>query len=191
MATATFPDDCLPPEAVYESREALFESINLWAKTRGYAFVTQRSTKEKNGNCTVIYGCNRSYKPPSTSTSHQRRTTTRVTGCPFSIIAKESTSSGWALKHRPNQRFSKHNHEPSQHPSAHPVHQQLSRGTAQLAAFSNAGLAPKEIQTLVQESSSLATRQDIYNRIADVRRDSYKGQSPIHALANQLDKEGF
>jgi hypothetical protein len=55
----------------------------------------------------------------------------------------------------------------------------------------NAGIAPKEIQTIVRQSGSLATRQDIYNRIADVRRDACEGQSPIHALANQLDKEGF
>jgi hypothetical protein len=62
---------------------------------------------------------------------------------------------------------------------------------SQLASFSNAGLPPKEIQTLVRQSGSLATRQDIYNRIADVRRDACEGQSPIHALTNQLDKEGF
>jgi hypothetical protein len=43
----------------------------------------------------------------------------------------------------------------------------------------------------VQQGGSLATRQDIYNRIADARRDACEGQSPIHALASQLDKEGF
>ena len=190
MATATFPDDCLPPEAVYESREALFKAINSWAKTRGYAFSTQRSTKEKNGKLTVIYACDRSQKSPTTPISFQRRTTTRKTNCPFSVLAKESSNT-WVLKHRPDQRFSQHNHEPSQYPSAHPVHRQLSGGMEQLATLSNAGLAPKEIQTLVRESGSLATRQDIYTRIADVRRDACGGQSPIHALANQLDKEGF
>ena len=86
---------------------------------------------------------------------------------------------------------SMHNHEPSCHPSAHSIHQQLSGGTSQLASFSNAGSAPKEIQTLARQSGSLATRQDVYNQIAAVRRDSCEGQSPIHALANQLDKEGF
>jgi len=42
----------------------------------------------------------------------------------------------------------------------------LSGGTSQLASFSRAGLAPKEIRTLVQESGSLATQKDIYNQIA-------------------------
>ena len=112
-----------------------------------------------------------------------------MTNCPFSILAKES-SEGWILKHRFGQQFSSHNHEPSLHASAHPVHRQLSH-TPQLEALSNAGLAPKEVQTLVRQSGSLATRQDIYNRIAEVRRDSRQGQSPIHALANQLEQEGF
>lgn len=73
----------------------------------------------------------------------------------------------------------------------HSVHRQLSRGTSQLGSLSKAGIAPKEMQALVRQSGSLATRQGIYNQIADVRRDAYKGQSSIHALANQLDKEGF
>lgn len=68
-----------------------------------------------------------------------------------------------------------HNHEPSQHPSAHPVHRQLSGDTSQLESLSKAGIAPKEIQTLMRQGGSLATRQDIYNQIAEVRRDAYKG----------------
>ena len=35
--TATFPDDWLPPEDFFESREALFKSINTYAEPRGYA----------------------------------------------------------------------------------------------------------------------------------------------------------
>ena len=188
---ATFPDDCLPPEGFFESRQALFESINAYAKPRGYAFTTHRSTKEKTGLSTVIYACDRSRRLPSSpERDRQRKTTTRMTNCPFSVLAKES-SEGWTLKHRPDRRFATHNHEPSLHPSAHPVQRQLSGGISQLPALSNAGLAPKEIQTVVRQSGALATRQDIYNRIAEVRRDSRQGQSPIHALANQLEEEGF
>ncbi|KAM4067074.1 MULE transposase [Hirsutella rhossiliensis] len=38
---------------------------------------------------------------------------------------------------------------------------------------------------------SLATQQDIYNGIAATKRDVCEGQSSIHALASQLDQEGF
>jgi hypothetical protein len=37
----------------------------------------------------------------------------------------------------------------------------------------------------------LATRRDIYNRIAEVKDGMHEGQSSINALINQLDREGF
>ncbi len=114
-----------------------------------------------------------------------------MTKCPFSVLAKE-TNEGWVLKHRLEPQFATHNHEPSLHPSAHPVLRQLSAGAGtQITPLVRAGLAPKEIHTLLRESNSLQTRQDVYNRIADARRNSREGESPIHALWNQLDKEGF
>ncbi len=190
---ADFPDDCLPPEGFFDSRSALFESIIKYAMQRGYAFTTGKSTTEKNGKITVTYACDRSRRQPDDERIRQgkRRTTTRMTECPFSVLAKEtSNNNNWVLKHRPGVRHALHNHEPSIHPSAHPIHRQLSC-TLELTALSNAGLAPKGIQTVIRESGSIATRQDIYNRIAEVRRESRQGQRPIHALANQLEGEGF
>ena len=189
--TTRFADDCLPPERVYDSRNALFEGINSWAITRGYAFTTGKSTTEKSGRITVTFACDRCSRPPKTSNNRLRNTTSRATNYPFSVLGKQSSDSIWVVKHRPNSRFWVHNHEPSAHPIAHPIHRNLSGGTSQLPTFSNAGLAPKDIQTLVRQCGSLATRQDIHNQIANVRRDACEGQSPIHALANQLDKEGF
>ena len=54
-----FPDDCLPPESVYESRDALFEAITAWSKSRGYAFTTARSQRSTNGRITVTYACDK------------------------------------------------------------------------------------------------------------------------------------
>ena len=90
---ATFADDCLPPEGHFESRQALFEAINLWAKPRGYAFITQRSAKEKNGFLRVYFACDRSRRLPSLDDLREgkRKTTTRMTNCPFSVLAKGSS----------------------------------------------------------------------------------------------------
>lgn len=192
--TAAFSNDCLPPEGEYNSRDALFEAINAWAAPRGYAFTTGKSTKEKTGKRTVTYSCDRSCRPPSSFKQRQRKTTSRGTSCPFSVLAKESLDKGtWTLRHRPDNRFSCHNHEPSQHPSAHPGHRHLSReDESQLKDLVNAGIAPKDIRTYMrQNTDSVATQQDIYNRIADARRDIAEGQSTINALANQLDRDGF
>ncbi|KAL2891664.1 hypothetical protein HOO65_011022 [Ceratocystis lukuohia] len=190
----SFPDDCLPPEREYESRELLLQSINSYALDRGYAFVTGRSTREKSDRLTVTYTCDRACKPPDASKSRKRQTTTRGTNCPFSILAKQSLDkTTWALKHRPDRRFSLHNHEPSHHPSAHPVHRILSAADqSKIASLSDAGIAPKDIRTYIrQNSDSIATQQDIYNRIAATRREAREGQSTMHALTNQLNNEGF
>jgi len=46
---AGFPDDILPPEGDYDSRKALFNSINSWARPYGYTFITSKSMKISNG----------------------------------------------------------------------------------------------------------------------------------------------
>ena len=52
-----------------------------------------------------------------------------------------------------------------------------------LASLSNAGITPKDIRTFIRQNSSAgATQQDIYNRIADIRRGAYEGQSSIYAF---------
>jgi hypothetical protein len=194
MAQTAFSDDVLPPEGTYNSREALLTAINEWAAPRGYAFITGRSSRSTSGRQIITYACDRWCRPPSASRDRQRKTTTRGTNCRFSIIAKESLDkTTWSLRHRPDPQFSSHNHEPSWHKSAHPVHRQLSdvdRST--ISRLTNAGVAPKDIRTYIrQNSNTIATQQDIYNRIADSKRELCEGQSTIHAFANQLDKEGF
>ncbi|KAF4336982.1 transposase [Fusarium beomiforme] len=189
-----FPDDCLPPEGEYESREALFEAINTWAATRCYAFITGSSTKEKTDRRTITYMCDRRRNHTIVSRERQRKTTTRTTGCEFSVLAKENNDrSTWTLRHRSNSRFSLHNHEPSQDTTAHPVLRTMSKEhLSQLTGLANAGIAPKEIRTYMrQNTDTIATQQDIYNRIADARREVCQGQSSINALADQLFREGF
>src|SRR5689334_7347543 len=87
-----WPDDVLPPEATYPSREALLTDINKWAKARGYAFVTRRTTHTANGRLHIYFSCDRGggiYKPIPDSERKRKRTTQR-TGCKFSVIGKES-----------------------------------------------------------------------------------------------------
>ncbi|KAL2104883.1 hypothetical protein VUR80DRAFT_9410 [Thermomyces stellatus] len=177
-SAASFPDDCLPPECDYESRDALFKAINAWAAPRGYAFLP----------------CDRGRRLDNPSQSRKRKTTTRSTGCQFSVLAKQSLdTTTWTLRYRPDRRFAIHNHEPSWHQSAHYVHRSLTdTDRSTITSLTNAGIAPKDIRTYIrQNSNAIATQQDIYNRIAESRRELREGQSTIHALVNQLDQEGF
>ncbi|KAF4946565.1 hypothetical protein FGADI_11079 [Fusarium gaditjirri] len=71
MAQATFPDDVLPPEGTYDSREALLAAINKWAAPRGYAFITGRSSRSTSGRQIITYACDRWCRPPSLSKDRQ------------------------------------------------------------------------------------------------------------------------
>ncbi|KAJ2975527.1 hypothetical protein NQ176_g5473 [Zarea fungicola] len=190
-----FPDDCLPPEDEYSSREALYAAINAWAASRGYAFVTGRSRKTPNGRQQVVFSCDRGAgRTPDASATRKRLTTTKRTGCQFSVLAKEGLNQGsWKLTHRPGKEYAIHNHEPSTQASAHPVHRRVSSADmSTIHNLANAGVAPKEIRSYLRtHSKTLATQQDVYNCIARGKRDLAKGQSNIHALANELDAEGF
>jgi hypothetical protein len=194
MSLSTFPEDILPPEGTYESRESLLAAINAWAKPRGYAFTTGKSSKTPNGRVRVVFACDRNTQPPSTSIERIRRTSSRGTGCKFSVLAKQSLDgNSWVLSYRQGKEHTIHNHLPSGNPSAHPAHRQLKgRDTIAISSLTTAGIAPRDIRTYLHNNSdTLATQQDIYNRISATRRDLREGQSSIQALVDQLQEEGF
>ncbi|KJZ70430.1 hypothetical protein HIM_10168 [Hirsutella minnesotensis 3608] len=196
-----FPDDCLAPEAQFDSREALLASINAWAAPRGYAFTTSKSTTETSGKRTVTYACDRAGRPGAHISKdgklqRRRHTSSRAIGCQFSINAKESLDkTHWYIRHRPGSQFSVHNHEPSYTISAHPAHRALSStDEATIGRLTNAGVAPRDIRTYLRQNSATtqsATQQDIQNCIAKAKRELCQGQSTIQALANGLDDQGF
>ena len=124
-ASRQFPNDCLPPEDEYSSRESLHAAINAWAISRGYACVTGKSRKTCSGKRIVVFSCDRGGVAPKTSVSRRRLTTSRRTGCQFSVLAKESLDNKtWQLSYRSGSEHTLHNHEPSTDISAHPVHRQ-------------------------------------------------------------------
>lgn len=110
---ASFPDDSLSPEEVFLSQEDLSLALNIWAITKGYNLVIRRSTIDKSGRRTITYSCDRFRHSPNAPNKRQRNTTPRGTGCPFSVIAKETWADTWYLKHRNEARFSQYNHEPN------------------------------------------------------------------------------
>lgn len=126
----------------------------------------------------------------------KRQTSTRITGCQFSINAKQDPDgTQWHVKHRPGTQFAVHNHEPSPHISAHPSLRALSASDeATISDLTQASIAPRDIRTYLRQNSSsggVATQQDIYNCIAKSKRALCEGQSTIQALANELDSQGF
>ncbi|KAJ2894092.1 hypothetical protein MKZ38_007931 [Zalerion maritima] len=165
MNQTTFPDDALPPEGTYESRESLLAAINSWAKPRGYAFTTGKSSKIPNGRVKVVFACDQNKLPPSTSIDRIRGTSSRRTGCKFSILAKQSLKgNSWVLSHRPDKECALHNHPPSEAASTHPAHRKLQeRDITMISRLTTAGAAPRDMRTYLNNNSdTLATQRDIY-----------------------------
>jgi hypothetical protein len=137
----------LPPEAIYDSKEELYIAIQAWAAQHCYAFCIGRSTKKDSGPRTKItYNCDRCGPPPPENhpknylQARKRQTTTRKTGCQFSIVAIERTNTQWELRHRPSIEYSIHNHPPSQSISSHPAHRKLAQAEInQARSLHNAG----------------------------------------------------
>jgi hypothetical protein len=137
----------LPPEAIYSSKEELYTSIQAWAAQYHYAFCIGRSTKMNGGpRIRITYNCDRYGPPPPENhpqkylQARKRQTTTRKTGCQFSIVAIQCVSTEWELRYRPGIQYSIHNHPPSQSASSHPTHRKLAQAEInQAKALHNAG----------------------------------------------------
>ena len=99
----------------------------------------------------------------------------------------------WSIIYRPGTEYSVHNHEPSLSPSAHPIHRQLSsEDKLMISMLDEAGIPTKNIRAFMRNSSDgLATQQDYRNHLKHTRRNITQGQSSIHALAQQLQDDGF
>jgi hypothetical protein len=179
----------LPPLAIYPTKEALFEAIQSWSKLRGYAFTITRSLKKKQRQ-KVYYTCDRC-PPIPLPRERIRDTQTRGTGCLFSVIALEKVSGEWELKYRPEAQYNTHNHLPSQSPTAHPSHRQLSiqaKNTAQ--SFFKAGIQPRQTLTFLRQAdpTTLIQPRDLYNQNAAFRREIQQGKSTTEALIQHLEE---
>ncbi|KAJ0127445.1 Uncharacterized protein HZ326_29452 [Fusarium oxysporum f. sp. albedinis] len=192
-----WPDDVLPPEATYPSRESLLEAINKWAKPRGYAFVARRSNRTANGRSCVYFSCDRGggKYTPIANTERKRNRVTQRTGCMFSVIGKESLcKTQWSLRHRPDPSYSHHNHGPTAGDGvAHTTHRSLANeDLLMVKKLVLAGVEQRQIKTfLLQNTDALFIDSDLSNCISRAKQDLANGQSHMVALLQHLDSQGF
>ena|ERR1700722_19586058 len=96
-----WPQPTLPPIAVYKLHDDLYESIQAYAKSHGYAFV--KSTKKRTTTeLKIQYDCDQATKTRNTEKpTTTRKTFTVKSGCKFSVIARSSDNQKtWHLEHR-------------------------------------------------------------------------------------------
>ncbi|KAK9489454.1 hypothetical protein V1508DRAFT_336233, partial [Lipomyces doorenjongii] len=110
-----------PPEISYCDLGTAKKSLQLSARTHGYAVRTQRSKFRKNGDISKVFlQCDRSgqYRNRLHDKSIRlHHTGSRKTNCPFSVVVTESDGQWQVIVRDPE-----HNHDASIHAYAHPIH---------------------------------------------------------------------
>ena len=117
-------DLCLPPDdRFYSSRKIFITAVNQHAADQGYAVITKRSKKTKDGEVRKIWlSCDKGSKYISKGYG-KRLSSTRLTECPFELIAhRNPETSQWNL----TIKNSEHNH-PATLAGAHTVHRKAAR----------------------------------------------------------------
>ncbi len=122
----------LPPKATYLSAEEAKEAIEKWAAQYNYAF-TKLCSKPVNGSQRKeVWACDQSGQPPSSDNQHHTNqacqccTSSRKTGCKFSVNLVEVNPTCWEVRYHEAQ-FCTYNHTPSSSQWSHPTHRQLGK----------------------------------------------------------------
>jgi hypothetical protein len=184
----------LPPEGHFATFDTLEQHAQLHAQRNGYAVVTVRwkyQYKSRFRKTTMGCHCTRKYRD-RTKRPRRRQKSTVKTDCPFTFLAVQDAN-GWTLKHRQGPQFARHNHGPTMKPSVHWQHRKL-RGDAlkQATALIAAGLEPKDIVSALSATLDIPPlAQDISNLIQKIQKLELNGNTPIDALLNTLDQQGW
>lgn len=169
-----------PPPAwkVYDSLEDLIKFVNTHASTQGYAVITARSKLSKKGIKRKVHlRCDRGGKSSGPLGRKRQHAGTRMTQCPFSIIAKlDPISQRWGFV----VHIAHHNHEPTK-ASSHPALRKLAytdEVKSDISRQVQVQTAPGKILSSLRlnadadEETSLFKARDLYNLKAKMRREA-------------------
>jgi hypothetical protein len=172
-----------PTNSTYDTFDEAYAALKEHGIENGYGFLCHRSKPHGSDVKTSYwYRCDRFRKYTSQATV--RKTSTRTTGCPFSISIKQAGSQ-WKLQ----LLQSSHNHPRSVHPSAHNVYRKRTPAQKEsIRAMRLAGSMPKQIMTALRqdEPSTFITACDVRNECNAARVEYLSGRSPIEALLDEL-----
>ena len=124
----------LPPEDFYTTKKELFSAIQDWSKGYNYAFRRRRRKKLTDTREKVYYECtcggprpimDRPKNDPRRPQDRIRSTSSKKTGCEFSVCGVQVDSHHWEVRHRPDAKFGVHNHPQSSSALEHAVHRRL------------------------------------------------------------------
>lgn len=174
-----------PPANRYATREELITNARRFAQSEGYALAIKKSDRDRR----VVLGCDRggNYRNRLnlTDETRQRRTGSRLIGCPFELVGGKNNEGMWELKVKNGE----HNHPRSENMAGHPSARRLDEDRfARIRQMSAAGIRPREmISTLRQGDPNLPViPRTIYNARNQLRVENLAGRTTIQALLDEL-----
>ena len=116
----------LPSSTNYKSADKLFQDVQTFANSQGYALVKKRTCKDcygelKNMTLRCDWGGIYNNSLGLTEETRQRYKNTRLINCPFELYAVRHNNNLWYLE----VRNANHNHDCSNDMSGHPIARQL------------------------------------------------------------------
>lgn len=174
------------------SAEALFNSVNAFAKDHGFGIVRRNAYSYKGRRIRFSFQCDRFGQPRATRGAGLRQRKSRKCGCKWMVIAEALEDGKWLLRQHPSPEHSQHNHRRSIKPSAHPSHRRLTslvRTTIE-STSRRVGIRARDVRAVVEEQhpESQLTQRDIYNARALINRDKLNGYAPTAALIKLFDE---
>jgi hypothetical protein len=132
----------LPPENFYATENEMWTDIQAWAAQHRYAFRIGRSNTIGKDRKKVFYQCdccgplpveNRPRDDLRRPQHRIRSTSSKKTGCEFSVAGVMVDAHHWEIRHRPDPKFSVYNHTPSHSAMAHASHRRLTNAQVEKA----------------------------------------------------------
>ncbi|KAI7962268.1 hypothetical protein MJO28_000362 [Puccinia striiformis f. sp. tritici] len=190
--SSAFPIIPPPPEKKYDTKEAMAESIQNWACNHGFAIVVGNSDFTRGEN-RIKYQCDRSghYCPHRPNKPVDPKNPVKLTksckiNCPFSMNAVLNADNMWVL----TIKNGTHNHGPSDNPSAHHMHRQMTEEVSQeISKLANAAVRPLKIQNSSKPVHIPLTA--IYNKKYKDIKAAVKGKPTMETVIDALKAMEF
>lgn len=180
MAFYTYMDS-----EVFESKEDLISEVRNYGHAHGFHPVLQRSKPHK-----IWIICDKGGRYHSRLPRELfRNTSTKKTGCSFCVTGV-NVSGSWQLE----TVNAEHNHLPSDDIAGHSgARRLLDEERNLIASLATSGAAPRVIRSSLQShnNENISNMRDIYNSLAQQRRELLNGRTPIQFLIEELERQGI
>ena len=185
------PNPSIPGDPA-PTAEALFDTVNAFAKAHGFGVVRRNGHSHKGRKIRYSFQCDRFGDPRATEGAGIRQRRSRKCGCRWMVIAEAKEEGKWLLRKHTNPEHSQHNHGRSIGPSAHPSHRRLTaavRATVE-STSRRVGIRARDVRAVVQEQhpETAFTQRDIYNARALINCAKLDGYTPTGALIKLFDE---